>query len=99
MNRRGGIVARAVLVGSSRYLVIGFPLAVPAELTPAEADIARSVMAGESNRLIAARRETSPRTVANQLAQMYRKLGVGSRRELVARLAMLARAPRRTRRW
>lgn len=34
---------------------------------------------------IARRRGTSPRTVANQIASIFRKHGVGSRAELVAR--------------
>src|SRR5260221_10104077 len=41
---------------------------------------------GLSNQEIARQRGSSPRTVANQLASAYRKLGVGSRAELLARL-------------
>lgn len=43
------------------------------------------IFAGESNDDIARRRGTSPRTVANQIASIFRKHGVGSRAELVAR--------------
>ena len=60
-------------------------LAVP--ITPAEREIALSVLSGLSNADIAARRGTSVRTVANQLAQLYRKLRVCSRLELAAAFA------------
>lgn len=48
-------------------------------LTPSERDVARLARAGSSNAEIARLRGTSPRTVANQLARIYRKLGCGSR--------------------
>ena len=55
-------------------------------LTPAERMIALDAAAGLSNATIAARRRRSVRTIANQLASIYRKLGVGSRAELAAHL-------------
>ncbi len=58
------------------------------ELTRAEREVAADVIAGLSNVAIARRRRRSPRTVANQLASIYRKLGVGSRAELAARLRL-----------
>lgn len=57
------------------------------ELTEAERDVARSVVAGRANRSIAAARGTSVRTVANQLAEIFRKLGLASRLELVVAAA------------
>ena len=51
-------------------------------LSPAEADAVRLARSGCSNEAIAAARATSVRTVANQLAAAYRKLGVGGRHEL-----------------
>jgi DNA-binding CsgD family transcriptional regulator len=42
-------------------------------------------MAGRSNREIALERASSKRTVANQIATVFKKLGVRSRRELAAR--------------
>ncbi len=54
-------------------------------LTAAERDVARLAARGLSNREIAASRGTSVRTVANQVASVFVKLGVGSRRELAAR--------------
>ena len=58
----------------------------PSGLTEAEADVARLAVEGLSNKQIAVRRGTSPRTVANQMASLFRKLGLASRPELLARL-------------
>lgn len=51
-------------------------------LTPAERSVAAMAVRGLSNREIAAARSSSRRTVANQLASVYEKLGVCSRSEL-----------------
>ena len=48
-------------------------------LTPSEREVAKLAREGLSNAAIAELRGTSPRTVANQLARIYRKLGCGSR--------------------
>jgi len=53
-------------------------------LSSAESDVARHILAGRSNSEIAALRRCSTRTVANQVASLFRKLGVRSRLELVA---------------
>lgn len=58
-----------------------------ARLPAAEREVARLAVAGLSNADIAAARGVSERTVANQLASAYRRLEVGSRRDLAARLA------------
>ena len=55
-------------------------------LTKAERDVVTGILRGESNGAIAKRRGTHVRTVANQVAGIFRKLGAGSRAELVARL-------------
>lgn len=52
-------------------------------LTEAERTVAALAAAGYSNALIASRRGTSVRTVVNQLASIYRKLGMESRYQLV----------------
>jgi two-component system, NarL family, nitrate/nitrite response regulator NarL len=52
-------------------------------LSRAEIEVVTHILAGHSNAAIAALRKTSPRTVANQISNIYRKLGVGSRLELV----------------
>lgn len=53
-------------------------------LTHAERAVAALAAAGESNDAIARRRASAPRTVANQLASVYAKLGVSSRRSLAS---------------
>jgi DNA-binding CsgD family transcriptional regulator len=58
--------------------------AMAALLTPAESELVELTRLGLSNRELAARRRSSLRTVENQLAAAYRKLGVASRRELCA---------------
>jgi len=55
-------------------------------LTSAERQVVTGVLNGRSNAAIATARRTSCRTVANQLAAIYRKLGVSSRWELAARV-------------
>lgn len=55
-------------------------------LTDAEREICRYVMLGWSTDQIAGRRCTSERTVANQLASIFRKLGITDRFELAHRL-------------
>lgn len=55
-------------------------------LTDAELAIAPLVAQGCTNEEIARVRGTAPRTVANQLAALYRKLGVTSRVEMVRAL-------------
>src|SRR4051794_7707172 len=54
-------------------------------LTPSEAQVTRMVLDGCSNEEIARQRGVSTRTIVNQLAAVYPKLGVSSRRELKAR--------------
>jgi len=62
-------------------------------LTSAESDVARHILAGRSNSEIAALRRCATRTVANQVASLFRKLGVRSRLELVTLAPLLC--PRR----
>jgi DNA-binding CsgD family transcriptional regulator len=54
-------------------------------LTSAERAVIELTLDGLSNAAVARKRRCSPRTVANQLASAYKKLGVGSRRELRAK--------------
>jgi DNA-binding CsgD family transcriptional regulator len=55
-------------------------------LTKAERAVVELALGGLSNAEIARRRRCSPGTVIKQVAAAYRKLGVSSRRELVAKL-------------
>jgi DNA-binding CsgD family transcriptional regulator len=54
----------------------------PAQLTRGELEVARLAARGLSNTAIAEARGARPRTVANQLASIYRKLGISSRAQL-----------------
>jgi DNA-binding NarL/FixJ family response regulator len=70
------------------YAVLTFSIAKSVALeelgvTEAECAVAFLVLEGLSNVEISRRRGTSTRTVANQLASIYRKLGIGCRIELV----------------
>jgi DNA-binding CsgD family transcriptional regulator len=55
-----------------------------AGLTDAERDVLTRILAGDSNETIAKARGSAVRTVANQIASIFRKLGVSSRAELAA---------------
>jgi DNA-binding CsgD family transcriptional regulator len=57
------------------------------ELTAGERSVALLAAEGLSNADIAERRGCSVRTVANQLASVYKKIGVSSREQLVSRLS------------
>jgi DNA-binding NarL/FixJ family response regulator len=90
----------ARLVGSAQQ----YWLCLPAEafgldprLTAAERQVVTGVLNGRTNAAIAMTRRTSCRTVANQLAAIYRKLGVSSRWELAARVAARPSTKRATR--
>jgi DNA-binding CsgD family transcriptional regulator len=79
-------------VGGDEFVVVSEPMVGAADLaalTQAEREVARLVADGSSNQAIATKRGARPRTVANQLAAIYRKLAVSSRSELVARLVAL----------
>ena len=55
-------------------------------LTAAERRVADAAATGASNREIAARLFLSPKTVEMHLGRVYRKLDIGSRRELLGAL-------------
>jgi DNA-binding NarL/FixJ family response regulator len=72
-------------MGSEEFAVLSVPVGSShalAALTPSERSVVQAVLAGRSNNEIAEARATAPRTVANQLAAIYRKLGISSRAEL-----------------
>jgi DNA-binding CsgD family transcriptional regulator len=61
-------------------------LHVRATLTAAERDVVALLLEGHSHEQIGAMRGTANRTIANQLAGIYRKLGVSGRGALIAAL-------------
>ena len=63
---------------------VRFTYGPAATLTPAERAVVALALEGCSNQEIARRRGASARTIANQLASAYRKLGVSGRAELAA---------------
>jgi DNA-binding CsgD family transcriptional regulator len=82
-----------VKVGDETLVVVSLPtedLRTLDGLTAAEREVARAVIRGLSNEEVARARGCRPRTIACQLAAVYKKLGVTSRSELAA----LVRAPR-----
>jgi DNA-binding CsgD family transcriptional regulator len=72
-------------VGREQFVVMSYPVATPdgaAELTQAERIVLRQMLEGMSNAQIAADRGRALRTVINQVASIFAKLGVHSRAEL-----------------
>ena len=84
-----GLEGWEIVVDGDVYLLFAWRAPQGAEmreLTPAERDVGAGILRGESNATIAKRRGSRPRTVANQVASLFRKLGVCSRTELIARM-------------
>jgi len=82
-----GLAATTFRVGADRYAVLSFPvraLELPLDLTRAEREVVLGVLSGRSNQEIAKDRGTSAYTVMNQLTNVFRKLDVNSRWELIA---------------
>jgi len=82
---RAGVRLRVVSVTRPELGVVG-------RLPGAELDIVRSLVEGHSHADIARRRGTAQRTIANQIASVFRRLDVSSRAELIHRLSALSRA-------
>jgi DNA-binding NarL/FixJ family response regulator len=77
-------------VGDDEWVVFATPtatddVATQLDLPEAESEVLRYLATGASNAEIAAKRGTSVRTVANQVASLLKRFGVGSRYELIAR--------------
>lgn len=88
-RKQPGAIVTEVKVGEVRGLLIDLPvdeLDLPDTLTAAEREVVQLVAQGLSNEEIGTLRGRSARTIANQLAAVYRKVGVFSRTELLARL-------------
>lgn len=72
-------------LGPDELLRIDMPLSkvdTLAGLTKSERDVLADLLRGYSNRVISVRRDRSPKTVANQVASVFSKLRVHSRREV-----------------
>ena len=86
-----GCVRVNYLDADKRIAVLSFPVARNhdcfARLTMAEREVTALLLAGASYADIAHCRESSTRTVANQVASVFRKLGVHSRAELTVLVA------------
>jgi DNA-binding CsgD family transcriptional regulator len=82
-----GLCSTTFRLGADQYALLSFPvraLELPADLTRAEREVVLGVLAGKSNQEIARERGTSAYTVMNQLTNVFRKLEVNSRWELIA---------------
>lgn len=80
-----GLRASPLLHEEVEYLVVSYPTDPRPELaslSPSEREVAMLTLRGLSNQDIARARGVAVRTVANQLASIFKKLGVGSRTEL-----------------
>ncbi len=89
-----GMKATAFNAEGSDYLILSYPVprwSIPEVLSPAEVLVAERLLAGETCAQIAHGRGTAARTVANQIANIFRKLQVTSRLELAAKCAALER--------
>jgi len=80
------LVGRTLRSGNPAVVLLSFTPTRESLLTDAERDVAIAVARGLSNAEIALARDTSPRTVANQVAVIMSKLHVSSRFELAAQL-------------
>jgi DNA-binding CsgD family transcriptional regulator len=83
-----GRLSRVEVDGEAYWVVsvVRPDLDFPVPLSHAEAAVVRELVAGRSHAQISNLRATSPRTVANQLATVFRKLGVSGRGAVVHRL-------------
>lgn len=82
-----GVVIRS---GRETFLILSAPTARLdlSRLTAVQRAIVADLVAGRSNATIAQRRRRSPRTIANQVAAIFGRLGVSSRGELIARISV-----------
>lgn len=91
--RDRGVRARRVLIRGDPHVLLSVPLQHDpriAQLTDAELHVVRALLTGASNALVASVRNTSVRTVANQVRRIFAKLGVSSRAELALELGDVA---------
>jgi DNA-binding NarL/FixJ family response regulator len=85
-GRQQATTLRSLTVGRAELVVVSYPVAAPpalSRLSPGERAVACAAMAGKRNLDIARERGVSPRTIANQMAAVFTKLGIASRLELL----------------
>jgi DNA-binding NarL/FixJ family response regulator len=81
-----GLKAETISAGGDSFVLFSWNADTEApQLSEAEQDVLLRVANGESNRDIARARGVSPRTVANQVASLLRKLNASSRYEIMSR--------------
>jgi DNA-binding CsgD family transcriptional regulator len=87
-DRHGAVRLGTLAVNAQRKLGARQPRATGAEaaLSPQEERVVALILRGASNRDVALELFVSVKTVEAHLTRIFRKLGVGSRRELVAEL-------------
>jgi DNA-binding CsgD family transcriptional regulator len=74
-------------IGGAEIVILSKSISPPHHaLTPAELEVARLAAAELSNADIARRRRCAVRTVINQIASIFRKLGIESRHHIAAKL-------------
>jgi DNA-binding CsgD family transcriptional regulator len=89
MKRASRVNVSPFQLGGLDFVVLSAPIAQAPTiaLTKAEREVMAFAVDGLTNAQIARRRKTSIRTVATQLAVIFRKTGVGSRVELASRFS------------
>ena len=81
-----GVVLKQTALGDAALMALRMPVTVGclSGLTCAEREVAGSLLQGLPQREIARRRGRSLRTIANQVASVYQKVGVSGRTDFVA---------------
>jgi DNA-binding NarL/FixJ family response regulator len=94
-----GIRAARFRVGIDEFALISFDWVRSGDgrnevemLSPSEREVAELAWQGHSNAVIARIRSTSVRTVENQISGIYRRLNLGSRRELMRLASRMSKA-------
>lgn len=82
----GASFHEVVVDGRRLWVFVTEGVSAASVLSEAESEVARLAARGLPNAAIAARRGTSPRTVANQIARVLMKLRMPSRHALAAKV-------------
>lgn len=81
------VAATRKLIDTGAGAAVGGEMAIPSNLSAREAEVARAVASGLSNKEVADRLHISERTVKAHLGAIFEKLGVRDRLQLVLRLS------------